>query len=62
MKEFLTIKQVAGKLNTSNSLIYSLIEQKKIEHVRIGKAIRISQESLTKFISQAKHNIVQPKV
>lgn len=56
MKEFLTIKQIAERLGTSNSLIYSLVEQKKIEHVRIGKAIRIHQESFKKFIKKSKTN------
>jgi len=42
--------EVAKILNISKSMAYRLMQQKKIPTVRIGKAVRVSMESLTAFI------------
>jgi len=53
----LTVKDVAGRLNVSQSCIYQLVETGKIPHHRIGVgrgAIRFTEDDITDYLSQAR--------
>ena len=55
--EMFTISEVAKKLNVSKSVIYLLVNQKKLGSHRIGVGrgtIRISNEDLTAYLQEAK--------
>ena len=44
------IPEVAQKLSLSKSKVYGLINDGKIETLKIDKSIRVSEEALSKFI------------
>jgi excisionase family DNA binding protein len=59
----LTVKDVAQKLNVSQSCIYQLVESGRIPHHRIGLgrgAIRFTDEDITNFLAgsreETRHN------
>ena len=49
----LTIGQVADRLNVSKSYAYELVRQKKLAAVRLGKYVRVAQETLAKYVAIA---------
>ena len=54
----LTVKQVAQRLNVSQSCIYQLVETGKIPHHRIGTgrgAIRFSNANIESFLEDSHH-------
>ena len=55
-KKWFSVKEVADILGLAATTIYSLCEQRKIEHLRVGVgrgAIRISHDALDAFISES---------
>jgi len=55
----LTVKDVATRLNVSQSCIYQLVESGRIIHHRIGLgrgAIRFTEANLESFLSDSKHH------
>lgn len=50
---FLTITQVAGRLNLSRSSIYKLIDAGDLRIVKFGKSSRIATVALEDFIARA---------
>lgn len=55
----LTVKQVAMRLNVSQSCIYQLVETGKIPHHRIGTgrgAIRFTEANLEEYLVGAQQN------
>lgn len=54
----LTVKQVAQRLNVSQSCIYQLVETGKIPHHRIGLgrgAIRFTESNIESFLGDSEH-------
>jgi len=49
----LTIAQVAHRLNVPKSYAYELVRQQKLPAVRFGKYVRVTQETLAKYIMTA---------
>ena len=49
----LTIAQVAEQLNVPKSYAYELVRQQKLAAVRLGKYVRVAQETLAKYIATA---------
>ena len=49
----LTIPQVAERLNVPKSYAYELVRQQKLDAVRLGKYVRVAQETLAKYIATA---------
>ena len=47
--EFLTMRQVAARLNVPASRAYELARQGKLPAVRIGKYVRVSENSLVEY-------------
>lgn len=55
----LTVKEVAQRLNVSQSCIYQLVETGKIPHHRIGTgrgAIRFSEANIESFLCDSQHH------
>ena len=50
----LTIKEVAEKLQVSESKVYSLVQRGELPSYQIGSCRRISQEDLNKFLMQCR--------
>lgn len=48
----LTIRQVASRLGVAESTIRAWIWKKKIEHVKIGRSVRISTETIEDLIAE----------
>jgi len=49
----LTIEQVADRLNMKKSYVYELVRQGKLQGKKIGKHVRVVQETLAKYIPTA---------
>ena len=49
----LTIAQVAELLNVPKSYAYELVRQQKLDAIRLGKYVRVAQETLAKYIATA---------
>jgi len=49
----LTIAQVAARLNVPKPYAYELIRQQKLAAVRFGKYVRVTKETLVKYIATA---------
>ena len=49
----LTIAQVADQLSVPKSYAYELVRQQKLPAVRLGKYVRVAQETLAKYIATA---------
>jgi excisionase family DNA binding protein len=59
----LTVKQVAAKINTSPSFVYSAISDRRLRCYRIGQGhggIRISEEQLHAFLQATEVNGESP--
>lgn len=50
---FLTITQVAGRLNLSRSSVYKLVDAGDLKIVKFGKSSRIATAALDEFIARA---------
>lgn len=52
MKELVDVKQAAALLGLKVSTIRAWLAQRRLSYVRCGRAIRISQEALDRFIAE----------
>jgi excisionase family DNA binding protein len=52
----LRVKQVADRLNLSQSKVYELIEAGELPHHRFGGAIRVSEEQIAEYLEETKHD------
>jgi excisionase family DNA binding protein len=58
----LTVKQVAERLNVSQSCVYQLVERRQIPHHRIGLgrgAIRFTEDDVSQFLRRSREEQVQ---
>jgi excisionase family DNA binding protein len=51
--DMLTIREASEVLNVSRSLVYDLVKHKKIQHYRIGGAIRIHRDDLMIYLNNS---------
>lgn len=52
MSSFMSVKRAAARLDVTRRHIYNLIQDGKIEAIRIGeKGLRVSVQSLDEFVS-----------
>ena len=49
-RETMTVKEVAGYLRVHTDMIYALVRQKQIPHMRLGNRILFTKESIHKWI------------
>jgi len=50
----LRVKQVAERLNLSESKVYELVERGELPHHRFGGAIRVSEEQVAEYLEATK--------
>ena len=49
---YLTVKEIAAQFRVSEMSIYRLIEKKKLQSVKIGNQIRVSQSALDEYLAK----------
>jgi excisionase family DNA binding protein len=65
LPQLLTVREVAAELRVSTSLVYELIESKKLACHRIGKgrgAIRVGRVDLDRFVEECRVESQPPRV
>ncbi|SEM59997.1 excisionase family DNA-binding protein [Nonomuraea pusilla] len=50
MNPLLTVPETAARLNTSVRFVRRLIAERRIEFVKVGRHVRISESALTRFV------------
>jgi excisionase family DNA binding protein len=50
-KRFLSVRELASFLNISSDFIYMMVEQKRVPHIRLGRAIRFDIKRLESWIN-----------
>lgn len=50
--DFLTVTQVAQRLNLSHELVYKLVHARTLPSVRIGRLIRVSRPVLERWLQE----------
>ena len=62
LSSFLNVKEVATYLALKASTVYSLVEEKKIPHYRIGRQIRFKRSEIDEWMNSQKEPAVDAKV
>ncbi|MFC4454126.1 helix-turn-helix domain-containing protein [Deinococcus sonorensis] len=57
--DFLTVPQVARRLQLGRNTVYGLIRTRSIPSVRIGRSIRISRPVLERWLAQVDGQLVE---
>ena len=63
MSKFLTVSEVAERLNVSAATVYNLVERDRLAHHRIGigrGAVRVSEEQLRAYLESTQRGGVPP--
>ena len=55
--DILTIPQVAKALGISSKAAYSLVNEKKLGAIRVGRKIKVPKFSLEEFVKTARNNV-----
>lgn len=56
--DILTVPQVAQALGISTKAVYSLVKDKKIGAIRVGRTIKVPKFCLEEFVKTARNNVV----
>jgi len=59
--EFLGIREVSQHLGVSNSTLYSLVEEQRIPHYRIGRLIRFKRSEIDAWMEGNKKDCIAPE-
>lgn len=57
----LRVKQVAERLNLSESKVYEMLERGELPHHRFGGAIRVSEDQIAEFLEETKRERREPE-
>ena len=57
----LRVKQVAVRLNLSESKVYELVEQGRLGHHRMDGAIRVSEEQIADYLTKTRREPAAPR-
>lgn len=57
--ETLTVKEVAGYLRVHTDMVYALVRQKQIPHVRLGNRILFTKASIHRWIQDQEEKSLQ---
>jgi len=52
LKQTITVKEVAGYIGVSKDVIYQLVKERKIPHLRIGRRILFRKEALNVWMNK----------
>ena len=61
LSSFLNVKEVATYLALKASTVYSLVEEKKIPHYRIGRQIRFKSSEIDQWMEKQREEVVDVK-
>ncbi len=50
--KLLTVREVAAQLGVCTATVYTLCAEGKLEHVRVGHAIRVTPRAVSAFIAR----------
>jgi excisionase family DNA binding protein len=53
-KDFLTVQDIATRLNLKRLAVYGLLKNHKMEHYKFGRQIRVKQEEFERFLEESK--------
>lgn len=56
--DILTVPQVAQALGICTKAAYTLVKQKRLGAIRIGRTIKVPKEQLVEFVKSARNNVV----
>lgn len=56
--DILTIPQVAKALGISTKAAYSLVNEKRLGAIRVGRTIKVPKFCLEEFVKTARNNVV----
>ena len=59
-QSLLNIEQTAAYLGVSRLTIYDWISQRKIEHIKVGRAVRFRRDTLNKWIDRNTVRVANP--
>ena len=62
LSSFLIVKEVSEYLALKASTVYSLVEEKKIPHYRIGRQIRFKKSDVDEWMEKQREEVVDVKV
>ena len=62
LSSFLIVKEVSEYLALKASTVYSLVEEKKIPHYRIGRQIRCKKSDVDEWMEKQREDVVDIKV
>ena len=48
--DYLTVREVAGRLRVSTATVYKLVENGSLHHVRVASSIRVSGAALSAYL------------
>ncbi|MCK6537727.1 MAG: helix-turn-helix domain-containing protein [Polyangiaceae bacterium] len=51
-QKLLTVREVATQLGVCTATVYTLCAEGKLEHVRVGNAIRVTLRAVSAFIAR----------
>jgi len=60
--EFLTVKQISSYLAVKVSTIYTMVEQRKLPHYRIGRQIRFKRSEIDEWMAGQREAVVEVKM
>lgn len=62
LSSFLNVKEISSYLSLRASTIYSMVEERRIPHYRIGRKIRFKKSVIDQWMEQQKQEVVEIRV
>lgn len=59
-RELLTIEEAAHRLSLSRTIVYRLMREGEVEDVKIGRARRITAQSVTDYVDRMRNGRPRP--
>jgi excisionase family DNA binding protein len=62
LSSFLNVKEVSAYLALRTSTVYTMVEEKKIPHYRIGRQIRFKKSEIDEWMEEQKEPVIDARV
>ena len=62
MDRLLTVAEAGKVLNTGDRFVRRLIAERRIEFVKLGKYVRISESALAQFVDEGRVSLFDPRL
>jgi excisionase family DNA binding protein len=53
-RKFLTVKEVSGYIGIATDTIYTMVSQRRIPYVKVGRLVKFDQSDLDSWLKQHK--------